>query len=69
MVYTIYGRYANYRFIYFTEAFRIEMAWDFRKEEDVQKYLANLDVEYKFGCYQEKKPKGKVLVLLFQKYR
>jgi len=32
------------------------MAWDLKKEEDVKQYLNNLNVEYRFGCYSEKKP-------------
>lgn len=38
------------------------MAWDLKNEEDVKQYLDNLGTEYRFGCYSEKKPEGKVLV-------
>ena len=34
------------------------MAWDLKKEDDVKQYLNNLNVEYRFGCYSEKKPEG-----------
>lgn len=36
------------------------MAFDFRKEEDVKQYLHNIGIEYRFGCYSEKKPEGKI---------
>ncbi|XP_048487101.1 S-methyl-5'-thioadenosine phosphorylase [Plutella xylostella] len=32
------------------------MAYDLQKEEDVKEYIENLGIEYRFGCYQEKKP-------------
>ncbi|XP_065205152.1 cytochrome c oxidase assembly factor 7 homolog [Planococcus citri] len=32
------------------------MSWDFRSEEDVKEYLHNIGIEYRFGCYSEKKP-------------
>lgn len=32
------------------------MAYDLQKEEDVKIYVENLGIEYRFGCYQEKKP-------------
>ncbi|XP_041971548.1 cytochrome c oxidase assembly factor 7 homolog [Aricia agestis] len=32
------------------------MAYDLKKEEDVKDYLENLGIEYRFGCYKEKKP-------------
>ncbi|XP_020279040.1 cytochrome c oxidase assembly factor 7 homolog [Pseudomyrmex gracilis] len=32
------------------------MAYDLKNEEDVKEYLKNLHIEYKFGCYSEKKP-------------
>lgn len=35
------------------------MAYDLKNEEDVKEYLKNLHIEYKFGCYSEKKPEGK----------
>ena len=37
------------------------MSWDLKKEEDVKQYLSNLNVEYRFGCYSEKKPEGTYL--------
>lgn len=38
------------------------MAYDLKKESDVKEYLDKLGVEYRFGCYSEKKPEGKFLV-------
>lgn len=32
------------------------MAYDLKKEEDVQQYVENLGIEYRFGCFKEKKP-------------
>ncbi|KPI97747.1 Sel1 repeat-containing protein 1-like [Papilio xuthus] len=31
------------------------MAYDLQKEEDVKQYIENLGIEYRFGCYHEKK--------------
>jgi len=31
---------------------------DLKNEEEVREYLENLGVEYRFGCYHEKSPKG-----------
>lgn len=35
------------------------MAYDLKKESDVKEYVDKLGVEYRFGCYSEKKPEGK----------
>ncbi|KAH8399819.1 hypothetical protein KR215_003237 [Drosophila sulfurigaster] len=32
------------------------MAYDLKKESDVKEYVEKLGVEYRFGCYSEKKP-------------
>ncbi|XP_068201477.1 cytochrome c oxidase assembly factor 7 homolog [Palaemon carinicauda] len=32
------------------------MAFDLKKEEDVKEFLENLGIEYRFGCFSEKKP-------------
>ncbi|CAG4934768.1 unnamed protein product [Parnassius apollo] len=32
------------------------MAYNLQKEEDVKQYVENLGIEYRFGCYHEKKP-------------
>lgn len=32
------------------------MAYDLKREEDVKEYIENLGIEYRFGCYKEKKP-------------
>jgi len=34
------------------------MAYDLKNEEDVQLYLENLGIEYRFSCYHEKRPDG-----------
>lgn len=33
-------------------------AFNLKNSEDVKEYLKNLHIEYKFGCYSEKKPDG-----------
>lgn len=35
------------------------MAYDLKSEEEVKEYINNLGIEYRFGCYSEKKPEGK----------
>lgn len=35
------------------------MSFDLEKESDVKEYLEKLGIEYRFGCYSEKKPEGK----------
>ncbi|KAI4455338.1 hypothetical protein MML48_9g00013433 [Holotrichia oblita] len=32
------------------------MAYDFKSESEVKEFLQNLGIEYRFGCYSEKKP-------------
>ncbi|XP_055388840.1 cytochrome c oxidase assembly factor 7 homolog [Condylostylus longicornis] len=32
------------------------MSYDLKKESDVKEYLEKLGIEYRFGCYSEKKP-------------
>ncbi|XP_066994110.2 cytochrome c oxidase assembly factor 7 homolog [Anabrus simplex] len=32
------------------------MAYDLKDESEVKEYIENLGIEYRFGCYQEKKP-------------
>ncbi|XP_030037748.1 cytochrome c oxidase assembly factor 7 homolog [Manduca sexta] len=32
------------------------MAYDLKQEEEVKEYIENLGIEYRFGCYKEKKP-------------
>lgn len=34
------------------------MAMDFKNESDVKDYIERLGIEYRFGCYSEKKPEG-----------
>ena len=34
---------------------------DMKEKEEVAEYLENLGIEYRFGCYKEKKPKGKAI--------
>lgn len=33
--------------------------FDLQKESDVKDYIEKLGIEYRFGCYSEKKPEGK----------
>lgn len=35
------------------------MAYDLKSEGEVKEYIKNLGIEYRFGCYSEKKPDGK----------
>jgi cytochrome c oxidase assembly factor 7 len=42
------------------------MAFDLKKEEDVKEYLDKLGIEYRFGCYSEKKPDGENFINLTQ---
>lgn len=34
------------------------MAYDLKSETDVKDYIEKLGIEYRFGCYSEKKPDG-----------
>jgi len=34
------------------------MSFDLKSEEDVKEYVENLGIEYRFGCYNEKKPES-----------
>lgn len=35
------------------------MSFDLKNESDVKEYLEKLGIEYRFGCYSEKKADGK----------
>jgi len=37
------------------------MAFNLKDEEETKEYIENLGVEYRFGCYHEKKPEGNFL--------
>lgn len=37
------------------------MAVNFQDENEVKEYLDNIGIEYRFGCYSEKKPDGKCI--------
>lgn len=37
------------------------MAYDLQSESDVKEYIEKLGIEYRFGCYSEKKPDGEKL--------
>lgn len=39
-------------------------AFDLKSESEVKEYLNNLGIEYRFGCYSEKKPEGKTTSFL-----
>lgn len=34
------------------------MAYNLKSESEVKEYVKNLGIEYRFGCYSEKKPDG-----------
>lgn len=38
------------------------MAFDLKQEGDVKEYIEKLGIEYRFGCYNEKKPEGKSIL-------
>jgi hypothetical protein len=35
------------------------MAYNFQSESEVKEFIKNLGIEYRFGCYSEKKAEGK----------
>lgn len=35
------------------------MSFDVKNESEVKEYLDKLGIEYRFGCFSEKKPEGK----------
>lgn len=35
-----------------------KMSFDLQSETDVKDYIEKLGIEYRFGCYSEKKPDG-----------
>lgn len=35
------------------------MAFDLKQEGEVKEYVEKLGIEYRFGCYNEKRPEGK----------
>lgn len=37
----------------------LAMAFDLKKEEDVKEFLDNLGIEYRFGCFSEKRADSK----------
>lgn len=50
---------------YETYVYSYDMAgYNFKDEKEVQEYLKNLHIEYQFGCLSEKKPEGKVSLLM-----
>ena len=34
---------------------------NFKNEEEVQEYLDNLGIEYRYGCFSEKNPDGEFI--------
>lgn len=36
------------------------MAYNLQSEEDVKDFIKNLGIEYRFGCYSEKKGEGEM---------
>ena len=41
------------------------MAYDMKNEEDVKEFIDNLGIEYRFGCFSEKKPQSTFLFYIF----
>lgn len=41
------------------------MAFDLQSESDVKEYIEKLGIEYRFGCYSEKKPEGEMNYLCY----
>lgn len=39
------------------------MAFDMKKEEDVKEFINKLGIEYRFGCYSEKKADGNIALV------
>jgi hypothetical protein len=42
------------------------MAYDLQSETDVKDYIEKLGIEYRFGCYSEKKPEGECIEILHE---
>ena len=42
--------------------------YNFKNEEEVKQYLHNIGIEYRFGCYSEKLPNGKLPSRLLSSY-
>lgn len=42
------------------------MAYDLKSESEVKDYIQNLGIEYRFGCYSEKKADGMYLFFIQQ---
>lgn len=40
------------------------MAFDLKDETEVKEYIEKLGVEYRFGCYSEKNPEGKIRIFI-----
>lgn len=38
------------------------MSFDLQNESDVKDYIEKLGIEYRFGCYSEKKPEGEFFI-------
>lgn len=57
---TVVGEIFNFAIIKNYIKFKqvITMAYDLKKETDVKEYLDKLGIEYRFGCYSEKKADG-----------
>lgn len=42
------------------------MSVNFKDESEVKEYLNNIGIEYRFGCYSEKKPEGMLTIVCFR---
>lgn len=49
--------YTNFIFV------KLAMAFDLQSESDVKEYIEKLGIEYRFGCYSEKKPEGEIQIV------
>lgn len=38
------------------------MSYDLKSESEVKEYVEKLGIEYRFGCYSEKKPEGEKIL-------
>lgn len=45
------------------------MSLDLQSESEVKDYIERLGIEYRFGCYSEKKPEGEFNFFVIQSKR
>lgn len=59
-------RYSISQTLYIIRKFRNKMSVNFQNEAEVKEYLNTIGIEYRFGCYSEKKPDGVYFCLNWQ---